>query len=97
MTCQNCRIECRRFGRRKDRLNQYTMRMGLRRFSRLTNAFSEKPGNHAAAVMLWFVFHNSCRIHRVLRETPATAAAIADHIWGLRDRIATLSLLSTGR
>ena len=52
--------------------------MGLRRFTRLTNAFSKKIDNHIHALSLYFVFYNFCRIHKTLRVTPAMAAGIAD-------------------
>jgi IS1 family transposase len=55
-----------------------TIRMGLRRFTRLTNAFSKKIDNHVYALSLYFVFYNFCRIHKTLRVTPAMAAGISD-------------------
>jgi hypothetical protein len=55
-----------------------SMRMSIRRFTRLTNAFSKKVGNHAAAVALWFAYYNFCRVHQTLRVTPAMEAGIAD-------------------
>ena len=64
-----------------------SVRLGLRRFTRLTNAFSKKWENHWAAVSLWFAFYNFCRIHRSLRTTPAMAAGIADHVWSVRELI----------
>jgi IS1 family transposase len=60
-------------------------RMGLRRFTRLTNAFSKKWENHWAAVACWFAFYNFFRIHKSLRITPAMAAGIADHAWTVRE------------
>jgi IS1 family transposase len=62
-----------------------SVRMGLRCFTRLTNAFSKKFENHCAAIMLWFAFYNFCRVHKSLRTTPAMAAGIADHIWSVRE------------
>lgn len=62
-----------------------SIRMGTRRFTRLTNGFSKKWENHWAAVVLWFCFYNFCRIHKTLRMTPAMAAGIADHIWSVRE------------
>jgi hypothetical protein len=65
-----------------------SMRMGIRRFTRLTNAFSKKWENHWAAVAVWFAFYNFCRVHKTLRITPAMAAGITDHVWGLAELIA---------
>lgn len=62
-----------------------TMRMNMRRFTRLTNAFSKKIGNHAAAVALHFMYYNFCRVHQTLRVTPAMEAGIADHVWTLEE------------
>jgi transposase-like protein/IS1 family transposase len=62
-----------------------SLRMGIRRFTRLTNAFSKKWENHAAMVMLWFAYYNFCRIHKSLRVTPAMEARVADHVWGLSE------------
>ena len=60
-------------------------RMSLRRFTRLTNAFSKKFENHWAAVIVWFTFYNFCRVHKSLRVTPAMEAKITDHIWSVRE------------
>jgi IS1 family transposase/transposase-like protein len=60
-------------------------RMSVRRFTRLTNAFSKKWENHWAAIACWFAFYNFCRIHKTLRVTPAMAAGIADHVWSVRE------------
>jgi len=62
-----------------------SVRMGVRRFTRLTNAFSKKWENHWAAVSCWFAFYNFCRRHQSLRMTPAMAAGITDHIWSVRE------------
>lgn len=62
-----------------------TMRMGMRRFTRLTNGFSKKIENHAAAVALHFIHYNFARIHKSLRITPAMAAGISDHVWSLEE------------
>ena len=62
-----------------------SLRMGTRRFTRLTNAFSKKWENHWAAVALWFAFYNFCRVHKSLRVTPAMEAGIADHVWSVRE------------
>ncbi len=58
-----------------------SVRMGLRRFTRLTNGFSKKWENHWASVATWFAFYNFCRVHKSLRVTPAMAAGISDHVW----------------
>lgn len=67
-----------------------TMRMGMRRFTRLTNGFSKKIENHAHAVALHFMYYNFGRIHKTLRVTPAMEAGISDHVWTLEE-IAGLS------
>jgi len=65
-----------------------SIRMGQRRFTRLTNAFSKKWENHWAAVMLWYTYYNFCRIHQSLRVTPAMEAGIADHQWRIEELLA---------
>jgi IS1 family transposase len=67
-----------------------TMRMSIRRFTRLTNAFSKKVENHAAAVALWFMYYNFCRVHQTLRVTPAMEAGLSNHVWTLEELIALL-------
>ena len=62
-----------------------TMRMSIRRFTRLTNAFSKKFENHCAAIALYFMYYNFCRIHQTLRVTPAMAAGVTDHVWEIAD------------
>lgn len=62
-----------------------TMRMSMRRFTRLTNAFSKKVENHGHAVALHFMFYNFGRIHKTLRVTPAMAAGVSDHVWSLEE------------
>src|SRR5258708_32850960 len=62
-----------------------SVRMGTRRFTRLTNAFSKKWENHWAAVACWLAFYNFCRVHRSLRVTPAMEAKITDHVWRVRE------------
>jgi IS1 family transposase len=66
-----------------------TMRMGMRRFTRLTNGFSKKVENLAHAVSLHYMHYNFARVHQTLKTTPAMAAGVADHRWTLRE-IATL-------
>lgn len=63
-----------------------TMRMGMRRFTRLTNAFSKKVENHVAMVAIHFLHYNFARIHKTLRVTPAMAAGLSDHVWSLEER-----------
>ena len=67
-----------------------TMRMSMRRFTRLTNAFSKKLDNHIHALALYFVFYNFTRIHKTLRMSPAMAAGITDRLWSLEDVIAKI-------
>ena len=62
-----------------------TMRMGMRRFTRLTNGFSKKIENLAHAVALHFMYYNFGRIHKTLRVTPAMEAGISDHVWSLEE------------
>ena len=67
-----------------------TMRMRMRRFTRLTNAFSKKVENHGWAVALYFMHYNFCRVHQTLRVTPAMEAGIADHVWSLEEMVSLL-------
>lgn len=60
-----------------------SIRMGMRRMTRLTNAFSKKWENLNAAYALWFAFYNFCRVHQTLRVTPAMESGLTDHIWTL--------------
>lgn len=62
-----------------------SLRMGLRRFTRLTNAFSKSFANHWAAVILWYCWYNFGPVHKSLRTTPAMAAGISDHVWSVRE------------
>lgn len=66
-----------------------TMRMQIRRLTRLTNGFSKKFENHWAMLCLYFVFYNFCRIHQSLRVTPAMQAGIADRVWNVEEIFAT--------
>jgi IS1 family transposase len=68
-----------------------TMRMGMRRFTRLTNGFSKKVQNLVAAVSLHFMYYNFCRIHQTLRVTPAMEAGVADHVWGIEEILSLLT------
>ena len=62
-----------------------TMRMSIRRFTRLTNAFSKKLENHALSIALHYMHYNFCRIHKTLRVTPAMAAGVTDRVWDVKD------------
>lgn len=62
-----------------------TMRMSMRRFTRLTNGFSKKIENHCHAIALHFMYYNFCRIHKTLRVTPAMEAKVSDHVWSVED------------
>jgi len=67
-----------------------TMRMSMRRFTRLTNGFSKKLENDAAAVALYFMYYNFGRMHQTLRVTPAMEAGIADHVWSVEEIVGLL-------
>ena len=69
-----------------------TMRMQMRRFTRLTNGFSKKVENHAAAVSLHFMHYNFARIHKTLRVTPAMEAGVSDHVWSLEEIVGLLDV-----
>ena len=64
--------------------------MHMRRFTRLTNAFSKKLENHIAAISLHFMYYNFCRIHQTLRVTPAMAAGVTDRAWDVEDIVGLL-------
>jgi hypothetical protein len=64
--------------------------MGMRRFTRLTNAFSKKLANHSAAAALYFMYSNFGRVHQTLRVTPAMAAGVGDHVWEVEEIVALL-------
>jgi IS1 family transposase len=67
-----------------------SMRMGMRRFTRLTNAFSKKIENHAAAVALYFMYYNFARVHQTLRCSPAMAAKVDNRLWEIKDIVAMI-------
>lgn len=67
-----------------------TMRMGMRRFTRLTNGFSKKVANHRAAVAIHFMHYNFCRVHKTLRVTPAMESGLANHVWELAELVGLL-------
>jgi hypothetical protein len=64
-----------------------TMRMSIRRLTRLTNGFSKKVENHIHHLSLYYMYYNFCRIHKTLRVTPAMEAGITDHVWSLEEII----------
>ena len=66
------------------------MRMGMRRFTRLTNAFSKKLENHYHALSLYFMFYNFVRIHKTLSTSPAMAAKLTDRLWSMEDIVALI-------
>ena len=63
--------------------------MGIRRMTRLTNAYSKRLRNHAAAIALYVVHYNFCRVHETLRITPAMAIGVTTHIWTIGELIQT--------
>jgi IS1 family transposase len=67
-----------------------SMRMSMRRFTRLTNAFSKKIENHAASVAIYFTWYNFGRVHQTLKTTPAMAAGVADHVWSVDEMVSLL-------
>jgi hypothetical protein len=67
-----------------------TMRTSMRRFTRLTNAFSKKVENHAAAIALNFMRYNFGRGHQTLRVTPAMEAGVANHVWSVEEIVGLL-------
>lgn len=72
-----------------------TTRMQVRRFTRLTNAFSKKLENHAAAIALYIAHYNLCRWHETLRMTPAMALGVTDHIWTIGELLAKAAEMPT--
>jgi IS1 family transposase/transposase-like protein len=67
-----------------------SIRMGMRRMTRLTNAFSKKWENLKAAYSLWFAFYNFCRVHQTLRVTPAMETGITDHVWTIGEMLGNI-------
>jgi hypothetical protein len=62
-----------------------TMRMSMRRFTRLTNGFSKKIENHGYSLALHYMYYNFCRIHKSLRVTPAMEAGVTNHLWSVEE------------
>ncbi|HUI41728.1 MAG TPA: IS1 family transposase [Terriglobia bacterium] len=69
-----------------------SMRMGIRRFTRLTNAFSKKVENHAASVALYFMHYNFCRVHGSLRVTPAMEAGLTASVWSIEEMLGAIGM-----
>jgi hypothetical protein len=67
-----------------------TMRMQIRRFTRLTSAFSKKWDNHYAALALYFAYYNFVRIHQTLRVPPAVESGLTDHVWTLKELLSKI-------
>ena len=67
-----------------------TMRMSMRRYTRLTNAFSKRIDNHCHALALYFVWYNFVRLHKTLKVTPAMAAGVTDRLWEMADIVALI-------
>jgi hypothetical protein len=67
-----------------------TMRIGMRRFTRLTNAHSKKIQNHIHALSIYFMYYNFGKIHQTLRVTPAMQAGVSDHVWSLEEIVGLL-------
>lgn len=74
-----------------------TMRMSMRRFTRLTNGFSKKISMHGHSVALHFAYYNFCKIHQTLRVTPAMEAGLSDHVWDLAELVGLLEPFSEQR
>ena len=73
-----------------------TMRMHMRRFTRLTNGFSKKLENHVHMIALYAVFYNFTKIHKTLRVTPAMEAGLTDHVWSMEDVVRLLEQVEAG-
>jgi IS1 family transposase len=73
-----------------ERLN-LSIRMAVRRMTRLTNAFSKKWRNHEAAMALFLTYYNFCRVHLTLKTTRAGAASLSDHVWSVRELLERVS------
>jgi IS1 family transposase len=69
-----------------------TMRMHMRRFTRLTNGHSKKKDNHRHAVALHYMYYNFCKVHQTLRVTPAMEAGLTDHVWALQELLGLIKL-----
>jgi IS1 family transposase len=74
-----------------------TMRMQMRRFTRLTNGFSKKIENHIASIAIHYMHYNFCRVHQTLRVTPAMEAGVSDHIWSIEEMVGILDSKLEGK
>ena len=74
-----------------------SMRMGMRRFTRLTNAFSKKVANHEFAIAIYFMHYNFVRMHQTLRCSPAMAAGVSKTLWSLEDVVAMVDEHETAK
>jgi hypothetical protein len=64
-----------------------TMRMSMRRFTRLTNGFSKKVENHGHMLAIYFLYYNFCRVHQTLRVTPAMESGLAHTVWTIENMV----------
>jgi hypothetical protein len=69
-----------------------TIRMSMRRFTRLTSTFSRKLENHAAAIALYFMYYSFGRAHQTLRVTPAMEAGVSNHVWTIEEIVGLLAV-----
>jgi hypothetical protein len=83
-----------RRNRKKKYLITVDPKYNMRRFTRLTNAFSKKVENLSCAVALHFMYYNFCRIHQTLRITPAMEAGVTDHVWGIEEIISLMNSIN---
>ncbi len=74
-----------------------SMRMSMRRFTRLTNAFSKKFDNHCHSVALYFMYYNFVRLHQTLRVTPAMEAGLSDHVWSIEELVRLVPVTKAGK
>src|SRR6266404_3508819 len=78
------------FGDCTERANR-TLRMQIRRLTRLTDAHSKKWANHAAAVALFIAFYNFCRVHGTIKTTPAKKSGLTDHVWSIGELLTRMA------
>src|SRR5216684_6458940 len=73
------------------------LRMGVRRFTRLTNAFSKKFENHCHMVAIYHAYYNFCRVHQTLRVTPAMEGGLSDNVWTMQELVVTARIQGTSQ